>query len=192
MSRNLLLVGKVIQNIANFVQYDKKESYLSIVSDFTYSKFSEMRDFIDSFCIAPSEAIDSILTIPVISFGREMSMIHYYVQTLIPLLKEEYGKEDQDVIDLENAIDKINIDIEKEKEKHTKSMTNYKNKITKKRKRYFSTSSPVQIDKIIKEEEDKYEDQVFRSESQLNVSLTIEKEDSSLLVITESNEEKSI
>jgi len=142
-SRNLLLAAKVIQNIANFQPFDKKEAYLGCVGDFISSKFPFMKDYLDNLCISPTGAIDSILSTPNINFGREMSMVHFYVQNLIPLLKEEFGEEDKDVIDIEKSIQDMDQEIVIEKQDHSRTILTFKKITKKKRKRFLSTEFKI-------------------------------------------------
>jgi len=89
-SRNLTIVAKTLQNIANLVAFGQKEPFMEPVNEYVHSMFENMKEYLDRLCIPPQTAIDAITTRNELRFGREMAVVHFYINSLLPVLLEAY------------------------------------------------------------------------------------------------------
>ena len=49
-SRTCTLIAKIIQNIANLVEFGEKEPYMYCINPFVTEQFVPMKEFIDNIC----------------------------------------------------------------------------------------------------------------------------------------------
>jgi hypothetical protein len=109
LTRDLTLITKTLQNIANFIEFNaNKEPYMAPVNDFVTSLSEEMKQFLDNICTPLNNAIDIPQSKYVLNFGREMSRVHFHINSLLPDMKQKFGANDKEIIDLELQVKKIN------------------------------------------------------------------------------------
>lgn len=108
VSRDFTLIAKTVQNIANLATFGKKEPYMECLNPFILECIPLMKNFINELCSPPSEPIDEIPYNNNINFGREMAKIHKRINEAIPDLKEKYGEDDPNVLDLIEVVEKLN------------------------------------------------------------------------------------
>jgi len=78
LSRDLMLCAKVIQNLANFLQFGKKEPFMEICNSWVMGKTEEMKEFLNTLCSLPTEPIDEIpAKRDALNWGREMARLHF-------------------------------------------------------------------------------------------------------------------
>jgi len=109
-ARDLTLIAKVVQNIANFIEFSSlKEPFMEPINSFVTSHFDSMKQFLDEVCTPLEKPIDSPPPSYTLNFGREMSRVHYHLQTLLNPLKEKFG-ESEEYKSLDFQIVRINED----------------------------------------------------------------------------------
>jgi len=107
-ARDLTLIAKTLQNIANFSEFSSlKEPYMTPINEFITSHFDSMKSFLDEICTPLEKPVDSSHPTYELNFGREMSRVHYHIQTLLQPMKEKFG-ENESYLNLTNQILKIN------------------------------------------------------------------------------------
>lgn len=123
VSRDFTLIAKTVQNIANLATFGKKEPYMECLNPFILECIPLMKNFINELCSPPSEPIDEIPYNNNINFGREMAKIHKRINESIPDLKEMYGEDDPNVLDLIEVVEKLNEELNKQKYKNDSQPT---------------------------------------------------------------------
>jgi len=88
VARDLTLIAKTIQNLANLVPFGQKEPYMEGVNHFISEYTPQMKQFLDTLCSPPKEAIDEISSKISLNFGREMAKIHAHMLASIPVIAE--------------------------------------------------------------------------------------------------------
>lgn len=80
VARDLTLIAKVIQNMANLVPFGKKEPFMMVCNDFINDQFALLKTFLDTLSSNPTEAIDEIPSKrSTLYWGREMSRVHSHL-----------------------------------------------------------------------------------------------------------------
>ncbi len=51
-ARNLTLIAKTVQNLANFTKFGAKEEYMTFMNDFVDREFSSMRTFLQQISVS--------------------------------------------------------------------------------------------------------------------------------------------
>jgi len=96
LARDLTLIAKTIQCIANFIEFSTlKEPFMEPINDFLLSHFDGMKMFLDELCTPPNTPVDVPPPNHLLNFGREMSRVHYHCQTLIAAMREKFGETDE-------------------------------------------------------------------------------------------------
>jgi hypothetical protein len=94
-ARNLTLIGKTLQNLANLVEFGHKEEYMIIVNAWISNKKQEMKEFITKLCSLPDgrEQIDdcTMNVADPFALGREMSRVHHHLAEAVPRMSAKYG-----------------------------------------------------------------------------------------------------
>jgi hypothetical protein len=94
--RELTLIGKTLQNLANMMEFGKKEEFMIIVNPWINKRKQDMKDYIDKLCSLPTEPVDEV---PVkqdpLTFGREMGKVHTQLKEALPRLTTKYGTTDK-------------------------------------------------------------------------------------------------
>jgi hypothetical protein len=88
VARDLTLIAKTIQNLANLVPFGQKEPYMEGVNAFITEYSPQMKVFLDTLCSPPKEAIDEISSKISLNFGREIARIHAHMAASIPIMAE--------------------------------------------------------------------------------------------------------
>jgi hypothetical protein len=106
-TRDLTLITKVIQNLANFVDFGKKEDFMTIANPWLNKKKNDMKAFLEKLCSLPNETIDEdpVKRDPQ-QFGREMGRIHSHLEEARERLIEKYGADDKQVEKLVSWLDR--------------------------------------------------------------------------------------
>eukprot|EP01130_Rhizamoeba_saxonica_P016518 TRINITY_DN7653_c0_g1_i1.p1 TRINITY_DN7653_c0_g1~~TRINITY_DN7653_c0_g1_i1.p1 ORF type:complete len:819 (-),score=184.87 TRINITY_DN7653_c0_g1_i1:54-2297(-) len=99
VARDLTLIAKTLQNLANLVGFGKKEPFMEVCNSFIDENLDNMKNFIDALCKPPTEAVDSKPSRPKLNFGREMSRIHYLLKTQFDDIVEKYADEKGETIE---------------------------------------------------------------------------------------------
>jgi hypothetical protein len=107
IARDLTLIAKTLQNLANLVPFGKKEPYMADANPFIESNMPAMRAFIDKLCSPPKDPIDEIPGKIQINFGREMARIHYHLLASYDAMKEKYGENDDKLVKLREIFAKL-------------------------------------------------------------------------------------
>ena len=88
VARDLTLIAKTIQNLANLVPFGQKEPYMEGVNSFITEYTPQMKVFLDTLCSPPKEAIDEISSKVSLNFGREVARLHAHMAAAIPIMSE--------------------------------------------------------------------------------------------------------
>lgn len=107
IARDLTLIAKTLQNLANLVPFGKKEPYMADVNPFIDQHMTQMRAFIDKLCSPPKDPIDEIPGKIQINFGREMARIHFHLLASYDAMKEKYGENDEKLVKLREVFAKL-------------------------------------------------------------------------------------
>eukprot|EP00026_Physarum_polycephalum_P011748 Phypoly_transcript_11991.p1 GENE.Phypoly_transcript_11991~~Phypoly_transcript_11991.p1 ORF type:complete len:368 (+),score=28.48 Phypoly_transcript_11991:152-1105(+) len=89
--RTLKLVVKIIQNIANLVQFEEKEDYMKCMNPFIQEHLPLMKNFIDSISKPTSYYTPSYNT-TVINLDRESACIHAFLRAYKNELCQKYAQ----------------------------------------------------------------------------------------------------
>jgi len=126
-ARDLTLIAKTVQNIANLIEFSSvKEPFMEPINTFVTSHFDFMKQLLDEICTPLEKPIDSPPPTYTLNFGREMSRVHYHIQTLLHPLKEKFG-DNEDFQNLSFQIERINEDTNRiltEEENHENNTNN--------------------------------------------------------------------
>lgn len=126
-ARDLTLIAKTIQNLANLLEFDQREPYMIPMNEFLKSNSNRMKDYVNQLCSPPTTAYESVTSKPNLSFGREMSRVHYHIKSLLQGFKEKYGENESDLLKLETSINNINQKlVEHDNETFDQSQNNFK------------------------------------------------------------------
>lgn len=88
IARDLTLIAKTIQNLANLVPFGQKEPYMEGVNPFIAEYSPQMKAFLDTLCSPPKEAIDEISSKVSLNFGKEMARIHAHLSSSLPTITD--------------------------------------------------------------------------------------------------------
>lgn len=111
LSRDLTLIAKVLQNLANLVLFGKKEPYMEVCNEWLQAKQPEMKAFLTTLCSLPTEPIDEIPSKrDVANWGREMARLHFHMGEAMIRLIDKYGQ--QEVQSATEMIEKLNEEVE--------------------------------------------------------------------------------
>lgn len=86
-ARNLTLIAKTLQTLANFTKFGGKESYMEFMNDFVGREWNHMHQFLVEISKAPSEAdrsrtaSDEDVDVE-IDLGKELSLLHSYLEEI--------------------------------------------------------------------------------------------------------------
>ncbi|CAB3401166.1 unnamed protein product [Caenorhabditis bovis] len=87
-SRNLTLIAKTLQNLANFTKFGGKEHYMEFMNEFVEREWHRMKDFLTSISSGPSGIEKSAEA--VVDLGKELSLLAIYLEEAwTPLLQEK-------------------------------------------------------------------------------------------------------
>ncbi|XP_077186104.1 RAS protein activator like-3 isoform X2 [Paroedura picta] len=86
-SRTLILVAKVIQNLANFTKFGEKEAYMTFMNDFLESNSDAMTAFLNRVS-SPGNAIPSEDNGDAIDLALELSILHSLLCDIFSSLEE--------------------------------------------------------------------------------------------------------
>lgn len=89
IARDLTLIAKTIQNLANLVPFGQKEPYMEGVNSFIADYTPQMKAFLDTLCSPPKEAIDEISSKVALNFGKEVARIHAHLASSVPLITDQ-------------------------------------------------------------------------------------------------------
>lgn len=88
IARDLTLIAKTIQNLANLVPFGQKEPYMEGVNSFIADYTPQMKAFLDTLCSPPKEAIDEISSKVALNFGKEVARIHAHLSSSLPTITD--------------------------------------------------------------------------------------------------------
>eukprot|EP01125_Pyxidicula_operculata_P012879 TRINITY_DN4246_c0_g4_i4.p1 TRINITY_DN4246_c0_g4~~TRINITY_DN4246_c0_g4_i4.p1 ORF type:complete len:927 (-),score=205.28 TRINITY_DN4246_c0_g4_i4:99-2879(-) len=103
ISRELTIIAKVVQNLANLVPFGRKEPNMAICNSFIEANMGRMKGFIDKLSKFPDEVKDESPLAIQLNWGKEMSRIHHHIVEIMP----EYmsiNKDDKELNDKLNDV----------------------------------------------------------------------------------------
>jgi len=77
--RNLVLLAKVLQNLANNVEFGAKEDHMVKLNDFLTENIENLHQFFDFISSKPDSLIESAITIPIIVESNAIFYLHNYL-----------------------------------------------------------------------------------------------------------------
>ncbi|CAD6188781.1 unnamed protein product [Caenorhabditis auriculariae] len=87
-ARNLTLIAKTLQNLANFTKFGGKEHYMEFMNEFVEREWQRMKDFLNR--ISTGGSANEKVTEAVVDVGKELSLLGAYLEeTWTPLLQEK-------------------------------------------------------------------------------------------------------
>ncbi|PAV61152.1 hypothetical protein WR25_22481 isoform C [Diploscapter pachys] len=78
-ARNLTLIAKTLQNLANFTKFGGKEHYMEFMNEFVEREWQRMKDFLRRISTGP---IDRVPTDVVVDLGKELSLLNTYLDEM--------------------------------------------------------------------------------------------------------------
>ena len=89
-SRNLTIIGKVVQNLANLVPFGEKEPYMGELNPFILRNLDRLKTFVDSICnIEPERVIESSISSQNVEYDKEMAYCLRYFSTNFDKMAEK-------------------------------------------------------------------------------------------------------
>lgn len=90
-ARNLTLIAKTLQNLANFSKFGGKEPHMEFMNEFVDAQWHKMRDFLLEIS-TDTQSPDVKYVDAVVDTGKELSLITSYLEEAwTPLLQEKNG-----------------------------------------------------------------------------------------------------
>lgn len=87
-SRNLTLIAKTLQNLANFTKFGGKEHYMEFMNEFVEREWQRMKDFLSR--ISSGMGMNEKCSEAVVDVGKELSLLGSYLEEAwTPLLQEK-------------------------------------------------------------------------------------------------------
>jgi len=121
ISRDLTLIAKSIQNLANLTDFDDKESYLLPVNQFITDNMENMKNFLIELCSRPTAPLDEL---PIqhhkFNFGKEMAHIVNLITNEMGELESHFGEENEFLVkskDICHGLDTKEKNVKKQKKK---------------------------------------------------------------------------
>eukprot|EP01125_Pyxidicula_operculata_P007653 TRINITY_DN2594_c0_g1_i2.p1 TRINITY_DN2594_c0_g1~~TRINITY_DN2594_c0_g1_i2.p1 ORF type:complete len:400 (+),score=113.91 TRINITY_DN2594_c0_g1_i2:784-1983(+) len=103
VARDLTLITKTIQNMANLVIFGKKEAFMVPCNEYIEKNKDTMKKFLDQLCRPKDRVLDEApLKKDSLNWGREMANIHYHLKDSLQNIKLKYTSTD-DVTELESV-----------------------------------------------------------------------------------------
>lgn len=90
-ARNLTLIAKTLQTLANFTKFGGKECYMEFMNEFVEREWNQMKNFLTKISLpqnvsnnfdstnAPETPSNADIDAE-IDFGKELSLLHFYLQ----------------------------------------------------------------------------------------------------------------
>lgn len=105
-TRNLTLVAKTLQTLANFTRFQGKEDFMEFLNDFLEQEASRMKEFLHQISTRSTQPpSDSILDWPgYIDEGKQLAILHHLLSENIPKLPVPRQNE---LNSLQNILDEI-------------------------------------------------------------------------------------
>jgi len=107
--RDLMLIVKTLQNLANLVVFGKKEDFMTCCNDWIERNMDKMKKFIDTLSSTSTEPIDEIQTTRNPNFGREMSRLAFHLHDGSEQLIAKFGIDDPHVSKLQAILKDLEI-----------------------------------------------------------------------------------
>eukprot|EP01129_Flabellula_baltica_P014571 TRINITY_DN700_c0_g1_i2.p1 TRINITY_DN700_c0_g1~~TRINITY_DN700_c0_g1_i2.p1 ORF type:complete len:730 (+),score=148.34 TRINITY_DN700_c0_g1_i2:368-2557(+) len=135
VSRVLTLIAKTLQNIANLTEFGKKEPFMEPLNEYIVSRYEDLKDFIDSLCTVPEVVTEQKYAPVNLNFGKEMSRVQYHVNSVMSVLYENFGEDDEDLAVLRESLMELDEKVQKAKneietEQNIESVLEQKNEKT--------------------------------------------------------------
>ncbi|XP_075156603.1 ras GTPase-activating protein raskol isoform X2 [Haematobia irritans] len=105
-TRNLTLVAKTLQTLANFTRFQGKENFMEFLNDFLEQEAPKMKEFLQNISTRPEHATpESILDWPgYIDQGKQLSILHMLLSESVSKLPEA---RQHDLDPLQHILDEI-------------------------------------------------------------------------------------
>ncbi|XP_052223536.1 disabled homolog 2-interacting protein-like isoform X5 [Dreissena polymorpha] len=87
-ARNLTLIAKTIQTLANFSKFGGKEDYMTFMNDFVEEEWTNMKDFLTKIS-SPDENDNYTEYDGYIDMGKELSMLHSQIEATLEKAPQE-------------------------------------------------------------------------------------------------------
>jgi len=107
--RDLKLIAKTLQSLANLVLFGKKEPFMMPANQFIQQNLDKMKHYLSMICQPQYEAVDEIPAKPIINYGREMAQVQFHLEDNLEAMEEMFGKSDPDLIKLREELSKIRL-----------------------------------------------------------------------------------
>jgi hypothetical protein len=109
-ARDLTLIAKTLQNLANLVLFGKKEPFMQPANQFIQQNLDKMKHYLTLICQPQYEAVDEIpAKRDTINWGREMAQVQFHLEDNLEAMEEMFGKSDTDLIKLREELSKIRL-----------------------------------------------------------------------------------
>uniref|UniRef100_A0A6B2L1B6 Ras-GAP domain-containing protein n=1 Tax=Arcella intermedia TaxID=1963864 RepID=A0A6B2L1B6_9EUKA len=113
VARDLTLIAKVLQNLANLVEFGKKEPYMILCNKYINDNIGEMKGLLDKMSSLDEEVSNELPVKNQINWGREMARVHFHFEDNLELMKEKYPSEsNEDIQILSSVLTKLDQEIE--------------------------------------------------------------------------------
>ncbi|GAB6021953.1 hypothetical protein CHUAL_006114 [Chamberlinius hualienensis] len=109
-SRNLTLIAKTIQTLANFTRFVGKENYMEFMNDFVEREQGPMKTFLRQISSPCTKGLPKIATVEHdshIDLGRELSVLHTLLCECLPKVTSKAFREK--VVQIQRLLDEISV-----------------------------------------------------------------------------------
>jgi hypothetical protein len=91
-SRKFTLISKILQNLANLVEFGQKEPFLTDMNEFIVANMDGMKNFLDKISTLPPSGQNpaELADQPEIDLQVEMAHIHEYIKKKLPTIPEHH------------------------------------------------------------------------------------------------------
>jgi len=105
--RDLMLIAKTLQNLANMVQFGNKEEFMTPANEWIQKNMDTMKTYIDALCTMPTGAVDELCSKRNTNWGREMSCLTFHLAESRQRLKDHFGSGHTDIEQLDIELDRL-------------------------------------------------------------------------------------
>jgi len=112
VARDLTLIAKTLQNLANLVPFGQKEAFMFPANEWLEKNRNVVKEYINTLCTIPTVATDEAPTERTLNWGAEMARIHFHVQESLPKMVEKYGPFDDLIMKVEESLETLGQEIQ--------------------------------------------------------------------------------
>eukprot|EP01125_Pyxidicula_operculata_P006676 TRINITY_DN229_c0_g2_i1.p1 TRINITY_DN229_c0_g2~~TRINITY_DN229_c0_g2_i1.p1 ORF type:complete len:840 (+),score=128.45 TRINITY_DN229_c0_g2_i1:31-2520(+) len=105
VARDLMIIAKTLQTLANLTKFTHKEEFMLPVNDWITSQQSHIKSFLDKLAVVPSNPIDELPTPHTqLNFGKEMAAIVQFIDDNFDQIKEILSTKKELFVKLESVM----------------------------------------------------------------------------------------